>query len=78
MISLGKLFWYQPLRAKRSPGCGPPREMSEMSKIVLEAGRVATEKMLDYYKRMGIRVTPQMTLAPERKKRPRKPKASAE
>ena len=44
----------------------PPREMSEMSKIVLEAGRVATEKMLDYYKRMGIEVTPQMTLAPEK------------
>lgn len=41
----------------------PPREMSEMSKIVLEAGRVATEKMLDYYRRMGIRVTPEMTLA---------------
>ena len=47
----------------------PPREMSEMSKIVLEAGRVATEKMLDYYKRMGIKVTPQMTLAPEKPKR---------
>jgi hypothetical protein len=28
--------------------------------------------MLDYYKRMGIRVTPQMTLAPEPKKRARK------
>ncbi len=41
----------------------PPTEISEMSKIVLEAGRVATEKMLDYYRRMGIRVTPQMTLA---------------
>ncbi len=40
----------------------PKREMSEMSKIVLEAGRVATEKMLDLYKRMGIEVTPQMTL----------------
>ena len=53
----------------------PPREMSEMSRIVLEAGRVATEKMLDYYKRMGIRVTPQMTLAPEPKKRVRKAKA---
>ena len=53
----------------------PPREMSEMSRIVLEAGRVATEKMLDYYKRMGIRVTPQMTLAPEPKKRARKAKA---
>ena len=44
----------------------PLREMSEMSKIVLEAGRVATEKMLDYYKRMGIKVTPEMTLAPEK------------
>lgn len=43
----------------------PNREMSEMSKIVLEASRVATEKMLDYYRRMGIRVTPEMTLAPE-------------
>lgn len=52
----------------------PRPEMSEMSRIVLEAGRVATEKMLDYYKRMGIRVTPQMTLAPEPKKRARKAK----
>lgn len=47
------------------------REMTEMSRIVLEAGRTATEKMLDYYKRMGIRVTPQMTLAPEPKSRRR-------
>ncbi len=39
------------------------------------ASRSATEKMLDYYKRMGIRVTPQMTLAPEPKKRVRKVKA---
>jgi predicted ABC-type ATPase len=53
----------------------PTREMSEMSKIVLEAGRVATVKMLDYYKRMGIKVTPEMTLAPERKKRVRAVKA---
>ncbi|WP_395749784.1 AAA family ATPase [Prosthecobacter sp.] len=43
----------------------PPMEMSEMVRIGLEASRVATEKMLDYYKRMGIKVTPQMTLAPE-------------
>jgi predicted ABC-type ATPase len=50
----------------------PAREISEMSKIVLEAGRVATEKMLDYYKRMGIKVTPQMTLAPEKPKRVRR------
>lgn len=50
----------------------PPCEMSEMSKIVLEASRVATEKMLDYYKRMGIKVTPQMTLAPETPKRVRR------
>lgn len=49
----------------------PPREMSGMSKIVLEASRVATEKMLDYYKRMGIKVTPQMTLVPEKPKRVR-------
>ena len=53
----------------------PRREMSEMSKIVLEAGRVATAKMLDYYKRMGIKVTPQMTLAPERKPRASKVKS---
>lgn len=50
----------------------PPREISEMSKIVLEASRVATEKMLDYYKRMGIQVTPEMTLAPEKPKRTRR------
>jgi len=54
----------------------PPREMSEMSKIVLEASRVATEKMLDYYKRMGIKVTPQMTLVPEKPKRVRQKRAS--
>lgn len=50
----------------------PPRDMSEMSKVVLEASRVATEKMLDYYKRMGIKVTPQMTLSPEKPKRVRR------
>ena len=48
---------------------------SEMTAMVLEASRVATAKMLDYYKRMGIRVTPEMTLAPEPKKRTRKAKA---
>ena len=52
-----------------------PREMSEMSKIVLEAGRVSTEKMLDYYRRMGIKVTPQMTLAPEKPRRARRKSA---
>jgi len=50
----------------------PPREMSEMVRIGLEASRVATEKMLDYYKRMGIKVTPEMTLAPEKPKRTRR------
>ena len=50
----------------------PPREMSEMSKIVIEARRVATEKMLDYYKRMGVKVTPEMTLAPGKAKRIRR------
>jgi predicted ABC-type ATPase len=43
-----------------------PAEVSEMGKIVLEASRVATEKMLDLYRRMDIEVTPEMTLAPER------------
>lgn len=52
-----------------------PSEVSEMVRLGLEASRVATAKMLDFYKRMGIRVTPQMTLAPEPKKRARKPKA---
>ena len=40
----------------------PPREMSEMVRIGLEADRVATEKMPDDSKRMGIKITPQMTL----------------
>ena len=40
-------------------------QASEMVRIGLEAGRVATEKMLDFYQRMGIKVTPQMTLAEE-------------
>ncbi len=53
----------------------PPQPPSEMVRIGLEASRVATAKMLDYYKRMGIRVTPEMTLAPEPKKRTRKAKA---
>jgi hypothetical protein len=38
--------------------------LTAMEEMVLEASRVATAKMLDYYKRMGIHVTPQMTLAP--------------
>jgi len=36
-----------------------------MSEMVLEASRVATAKMLDLYARMGIKVTPHMTLAPD-------------
>lgn len=48
----------------------PPQEMSEMSRIVLEASRAATEDMLDYYRRMGIKVTPQMTLAPDQDEEP--------
>lgn len=50
----------------------PPMEMSEMVRIGLEASRQATEEMLDYYQRMGIKVTPQMTLMPEKPKRVRK------
>jgi len=45
---------------------------TDTSAIVLEASRVATAKMLDCYKRMGVRVTPEMTLAPEPKRRARK------
>jgi len=62
----------QAMHASNTLQEAPPREISEMSKIVLEAGRVATEKMLDYYKRMGIKVTPEMTLAPEKPKRTRR------
>jgi len=43
----------------------PPIPSTEMSKIVLEASRVATAKMLVLYERMGIKVTPEMTLAPD-------------
>lgn len=39
----------------------PPMPSTEMSKIVLEASRAATVKMLDLYARMGIKVT----LAPD-------------
>jgi hypothetical protein len=39
-----------------------PYEISEMERLGLEASRIATAKMLDHYKRMGIEVTPQMTL----------------
>ena len=49
----------------------PPMEMSEMVRIGLEASREATEEMLDYYKRMGIKGTPQMTLVSEKPKRVR-------
>lgn len=50
---------------------------NDTTAIVLEAGRVATEKMLDYYRRMDIRVTPEMTLAPEPETRARKNKSDA-
>jgi hypothetical protein len=55
----------------------PVAEESEMVRIGLEAGRVATAKMVDFYKRMGIKVTPEMTLAPEPKKRSAKKKKKA-
>ena len=35
----------------------------DMVKKGLRAGRAATEEMLEYYRRMGVKVTPQMTLA---------------
>lgn len=54
-----------------------PAIPNDTTAIVLEAGRVATEKMLDYYRRMDIRVTPEMTLAPEPIKRARKKSSEA-
>lgn len=40
-----------------------PTQYASSCDAVLEASRVATAKMLDLYARMGIKVTPQMTLA---------------
>jgi predicted ABC-type ATPase len=46
-------------------------DVDEMVRLGLEASRVATEKMLDFYQRMGIKVTPQMTLAePDTQQKP--------
>ncbi len=43
----------------------------EMVRLGLEASRIVTEEMLDFYQRMGIKVTPQMTLAePETQQKP--------
>ena len=39
-----------------------PVEPPEFVRIGLEASRVATLKWLDFYRRMGIEVTPEMTL----------------
>lgn len=46
-------------------------DVNEMVRLGLEASRIATEKMLDFYRRMDIKVTPQMTLAePETQQKP--------
>jgi predicted ABC-type ATPase len=43
----------------------------EMVRIGQEAARMVTEEMLDFYRRMDIKVTPQMTLAePKTQKKP--------
>lgn len=42
-----------------------PTKPSESVAMVLEASRVATEKMMHLYERMGIKVTPEITLAPD-------------
>ena len=52
-------------------------KMPETVRPGTEESRAATAKMLDFHQRMGIRVTPQMTLASEPKKRNRKVKAAA-
>ena len=49
-----------------------PAPLTSMEEMVLEASRVATAKMLIHYKRMGIRVTPMMTLAEDQTPRRRK------
>ena len=51
-----------------------PEEMSEIVRLGLEASRIATAKMLEHYRRMGIEVTPQMTLA-EPKSEEERPKS---
>lgn len=55
----------------------PVREMSESVRLGLEAGRVSTARWIDYYKRMGIKVTAQMTLAPEQPRRWRRNNGSS-
>ena len=46
-------------------------DTQEMVRLGLEASRIATEKMLDFYRRMDIKVTQQMTLAePETQQKP--------
>lgn len=46
-------------------------DTKEMVRIGLEASRLVTEEMLDFYRRMDIKVTPQMTLAePETQQKP--------
>ena len=60
--------WFSALHLMETPA----RPILEQTRIGLEAHQRATAKMVDYYKRMGIKVTPEMTLAPERKKRVKK------
>ncbi len=43
----------------------PASNVPEIVRKGLEASREATEEMLEYYRRMGVKVTPQMTLADE-------------
>jgi hypothetical protein len=38
-------------------------DTKEMVRLGLEASRLVTEEMLDFYRRMDIKVTQQMTLA---------------
>jgi predicted ABC-type ATPase len=70
-----------PREIANSNNCSPERlsDMLESSNLMetdetaqpdivrkgLKAGREATEEMLEYYRRMGVKVTPEMTLADE-------------
>ena len=60
--SLSELVGFLTSKNLMEPPHIHPTDMTEM---VHEAGRRATVKMLEYYRRMGIKVTPQMTLAPD-------------
>lgn len=51
----------------------PEQDLPEQVRLGLIAGRIATAHMIEYYRRMGVKVTPQMTLAEEPREVPENP-----